>query len=68
MKKTKWIPIGRWTWDGNEYVVMARRNLKTGMLYFKSVRVNNHLLGYCSPVLSIDLIDTKKAWEELIKS
>ena len=65
-KVTKWIPLGKWAWDGNEYVVMARRNLKTGMLRFKSKRVNKHLLGYNHPVLPTDIIDVRKAWEELV--
>ena len=65
-KYSKWIALGKWNWDGKEYVVMARRNLKNGMLKFKSVRVNSHFWGYSYPVLPNDIIDTKKAWDELV--
>ena len=63
-KLTKWIPLGNYNFSDDDYVVMARKNLKTGMLYFKIRKISGWML-YTSSILPNGLIDVQKAWNEL---
>jgi len=65
--KTKWEPLGRYQWDGDEYIVFVRGDKKTGMLYFKTKQTNYRGISDCvRPVLPHDIIDTRKQWELII--
>lgn len=63
-KKTKWIPLAQFNFASNDFIVIARQNTKTGMLYFKTVRVNkNGLTGdLVNSCLPHNLIDVKEQW------
>ena len=69
-KFTKWIPLGNYKWAGSkEMVCFVRKNLKTGMMEFKTKTMNTYpLFKYAHDGLFIkdDIIDTKKAWEEIV--
>lgn len=69
-KKTKWLPLGRYVHAGADYITFFRKNLKTGMMEFKTKRVNinNRFDTSCYPILPVDLIDTKEAWVIMTKS
>jgi len=63
-KKTKWQIIATYNQNGNDYIVFARKGLRSGMLYFKTKCVTpfhssshnfNHLF-----------FDTKKSLFEVI--
>ncbi len=38
-KKTKWVPLGFSMYGYSEFLVLSRKNLKTGMIYFKCKKV-----------------------------
>jgi hypothetical protein len=60
--KTKWIPLGNYSFDGSDYIVFVRGNKKTGSMCFKVKKV--HGMTYCTnSILPLSLIDTKKQWE-----
>ena len=62
---TKWIPFGNYTWAGsNCYIVFARKNVKTGMMQFKTKLIHSWWRNK-SPFVP-NLIDVKKSWDELI--
>lgn len=66
-KKTKWIPLGNFSFGGKDYITFTRKNLKSGMLYFKTKRVNTWF-GFFPLVNSViprNLIDVKSAWEQI---
>lgn len=63
---TKWIPLGRMDFGGKDYVTLVRKNRKTGMLKFKTLRVNGWRLGgSVYSFLPSDLIDTNEAWKQI---
>lgn len=64
---TKWIPLGGFTFGNNEYVTFVRKNIKTGMLRFKTKQVNGWFgsMGCTNPFMPDNIIDTAKAWEEI---
>ena len=63
-KYTKWIPLGHFTHIA-DYAVMVRRNKKTGMLKFKTVRMHGRLMfGNCEPFFRAK-IDTQVAWDKI---
>ncbi len=66
-KLTKWIPLGRFTHGSHEHVTFVRKNLKTGMIYFKTKRTNSWIVaGICTtPFMPTNIIDTQKAWDEI---
>lgn len=67
--RTKWIPLGMFSFSGYDYVTFIRKNLKTGMLYFKTKRVNRHFLAVncVNNVLPHNLINTQKVWDDITK-
>ncbi|KKN74636.1 hypothetical protein LCGC14_0388380 [marine sediment metagenome] len=62
--KTKWIQLGNYSYAGCDYVVFVRGDKKTGLLDFKTKKIQNWVYGSYS-ILSTDLIDVKKQWEEI---
>ncbi len=69
MKKnsTKWIPLGNYSHSETDYITFARKNIKTGMMYFKTKRVNGSLISFDNRVLISGLIDVAEQWSKLIK-
>ena len=67
-KYTKWQPLGNYEWDGTDRIVFVKKNLKTGMMKFKTRKVNSYLgaMSCLNPILPSALIDVKKAWEEIV--
>lgn len=63
-KYTKWIPLGEFTFSNKQYVVMVRGNKKTGMLYFKSCRVNKSFYDLCYPVGKLP-VDVSAQWDKM---
>ncbi len=66
-RKTKWIPLGNYTFAGTDYIVFSRVNTRTGIMDFKVKKVQKWKLFTTSVVLPSNLIDTKKQWEKLIE-
>ena len=62
---TKWIPLGKFVFSGNESIVFVRANVDTGEMFFKVKRTNYVSGGLCYPVLPNTLIDSNKSWEEI---
>lgn len=64
---TKWMPLGNYSFDDVDRIVFVKKNLKTGIMKFKTLRVNG-LFGSCvNRILPNDLIDTKESWKEITK-
>lgn len=61
---TKWMPFGNYTWAGNTcYMVFVRKNLKTGMMQWKTKMI--HSWWRSKEPFVPNLIDVKEAWEEI---
>ena len=60
---TKWIPLKSYFPNGDEVLVQARRNKKTGWIQFKNTKVTNIWRPTCGQV-NIPL-DIKVQWAEL---
>jgi CRISPR/Cas system-associated endoribonuclease Cas2 len=61
---TKWIPFGINSHAHQHYIVFVRKNKKTGMLQFKSKRIQTSFYyGYFVPN---DLIDVRDSWNKII--
>lgn len=67
---TQWIPLGNFTHGSYGYVTFVRKNIKTGMLYFKTKRTNGWygVMRCTNPFMPHNLIDVKSAWEKIVKS
>lgn len=64
-KFTEWIPLANYSWSSQtDYIVFARRNLKTGMIQFKTKRVINWWANK-SLCIPHNLIDVKTQWNKL---
>lgn len=57
---------GQWA-DEVQYIVFVRGNKKTGLLSFKTKRVNPLFLGYVHPVLPTGLINVSEQWNKIIE-
>lgn len=62
---TKWLPLGTFIWDYPQYIVFVRANKRTGMMQFKTKRVNPLIGGLVRPILPSTLIDPTTQWNEL---
>lgn len=63
---TKWVPLGNFDYGGYDYITFARRHLKSGMLYFKTKRVNGRAdINHVNSVLPFSLINTQDAWDKI---
>lgn len=60
-KKTKWIPLTSYNDQGRDWIVFARRGLKTGMIYFKSKLVTP--LTSNSYIFNGKLLEIEKQFE-----
>tara|TARA_R110000787_G_scaffold152446_1_gene266339 strand:+ start:667 stop:891 length:225 start_codon:yes stop_codon:yes gene_type:complete len=65
-KYSKWRPLGKFTWaTERNYIVFVRKNLKTGMMQFKTKWINKTFLGMYTSSMPQSDIDTQKAWDEI---
>lgn len=65
-KYTKWQPFGNYTWAGkNNYIVFVRKNLKTGIMQFKTKMIHSWWRSNES-FIPPGLIDTKEAWANIV--
>jgi len=65
-KKTKWRILATYNSDGNDYIVFVRKNIKTGMLYFKSINISP--LSRTSYLFIVNnLFDIKDAFDKIVK-
>lgn len=57
-----------WVHGSQQFVTLARKNLKTGMIYFKSKRANPRRFfdSDVNPYMPPHIINTQKAWDELV--
>ena len=62
---TKWLPLGSFGFDGTDFIVFVRRNLKTNMLSFKNKAVNQRLGSCNNTIIPYDLIDVREAWKKI---
>ena len=63
---SQWLVIGTFNSEGKDMVVFARKNLRSGMIYFRSKRLTP--AGHCSYLLrAIGLPDTSIALQQLIE-
>lgn len=60
---TKWIPLGNYSHAGSDYIVFVRKNIKNGMMQFKTKIANPS--WFSNRFLPIAMIDVKKAWDEI---
>jgi len=67
MKKyTKWVALGTFHRIA-DYVVMVRKNNKTGMLRFKVKRIHGSLLFRNCETFFFAEIDTQSVWDKITK-
>lgn len=64
-KKTKWMPLGNYSFDGTDYIVFVRGNKKNGMMEFKT-RVVQPWTIFKNRILPTALIDTQKQWDKIM--
>lgn len=66
---TKWIPLGSFSFQSKDYITYVKKNLKTGMMKFKTKRVNTFLFdsGCVDNVFTHNSINVQEAWEEITK-
>lgn len=65
-KLTKWIPIIIYDFSGNKFLLLGRRNLKTGMLDFTSKRLHTRMtLNHNIPT---NIFDAKTQFAELLNA
>jgi hypothetical protein len=61
---TKWLPLGNYNHGSSDYIVFVRKDRKTNLLEFKTTEVTTE--RYSNNILPHNLIDTEKAWNEII--
>ena len=62
----KWIPLGTFKFAYNTYIVLARKNNKTGMLRFKHKKMSSYLGAVNNNnYVPSDLLDVKRQWKIL---
>lgn len=57
-----WIPLGNYHYV-SDYMVLVSKNLKTGMLKFKTLKVQSGDHG--RSILPHDLIDVREQWDKI---
>jgi len=65
-KKTKWNVLVTYNSSGTDFIVFARKGLKTGMIYFKTKRVTPRL--ECSWNFNSNIFDIKNGFVEVLES
>jgi hypothetical protein len=63
-KKTKWQVLVTYNQNGNDYIVFARKGLKSGMIYFKTKNITPTLSS--SYNFNPTLFDLKKNFDEIL--
>lgn len=63
-KKTKWEVLVAYNQNGIDYIVFARKGLKSGMIYFKTKRITP--VGSSSYNLHPSLFDLKKSFAQVL--
>lgn len=63
-KFTKWIPLSEYNFGETEYLILARRNIKSGMIYFKVKHVAGRMNGVRLAPWGLDI---KEQFKELMK-
>ena len=63
-KKTKWQVLVAYNERGTDYIVFARKGLKSGMIYFKTKSITPTLSS--SYNLYPSLFDLKKSFHEVL--
>lgn len=66
-KKTKWQVLAAYNHLGIDYIVFARKGLKSGMIYFKTKRVTP-IFGGESYNFRSSLFDIKKGFDDLLQA
>lgn len=64
--KTKWITFTTYNQNGNDFIVFVRRGLKSGMLYFKTIKVSP--MASCSYMFEKPhdyIVDMKQQFEKI---
>jgi len=64
-KKTKWQVLVTYNKDGTDYIVFARKGLKSGMIYFKTTRVTP--LNSSPYNFNSTLFDINKGFNDLLE-
>jgi hypothetical protein len=65
-KKTKWQVLVAYNEGGTDYIVFARKGLKSGMIYFKTKKITPFLR--CSYNFNSTLFDIRKGFEDILLS
>ena len=67
---TKWVALGSFSFTNYDYVTFIRKNLKNGLLQFKTKKVNGWfgVLGCTSNFMPTSLINTQKVWDDVNNS
>jgi hypothetical protein len=56
MRKSKWVPLLSFEYNGNSYIIMSRINKKTGMLYFKQKKIHGlFTICYERPSVNVEV-------------
>lgn len=63
-KKTKWQVLVAYNQNGTDYIVFARKGLKSGMIYFKTKKVTPTFV--CSYNFHSTLFDIKKGFDNVL--
>jgi hypothetical protein len=67
-KYTQWTALGCFSHGGVDFIVLIRKNNRTGMLFFKTKRVNKTFFSMSSEcVLPAGMINTQEVWDELTR-
>lgn len=65
-KWTKWIPLGRYSHGYVDFVVMVKKNLRTGMPKFKVKRIHRWKFMSIDSFFNVE-INTQEVWDKLIQ-
>ena len=65
---TKWIPLGNYQYGGTDYITFVRKNLKTGMMFFKTKQVNTNwsIDTNTNNILPSKLINVEMQWDLIV--
>lgn len=65
-KKTKWIPLVAYNAGGTDFMILVRKGIKSGMLYFKIK--NCSPFASCSYNFNKDMFDIRKQFETILNN
>lgn len=67
-KYTKWIPLYIFIHSFEEYIILAKRNVKTGDIVFKTKRVNTRTRGILTQIYEAKhcFLDFEKQFNKLL--